>query len=172
MLIYKDLRINQNIRSTNIRLVDDKGEQVGIVSLELALQSAQEKNLDLVEVAPDSDPPVCKILNYSRYRFASHKQAQQAHKKQKKSQLKEVKFRSKIDRHDYQFKVKHIETFLSKGDKVKVTLRFRGREMAHVDLGEALFARIQEDLKDQMTLEKEPKLEGRQLLMILLPNIS
>jgi len=125
--------------------------------------------LDLVEISPHADPPVCKILDYGKYKFDQKKKVRDAQKKQKKFQIKEIKLRPKIDNHDYLFKLKHIETFLSKGDKVKVSLQFRGRELAHVEIGEKLFDKLKEDLKNQIIIEKEPKLEGRQMIMIVSP---
>ena len=125
--------------------------------------------MDLVEISPHADPPVCKILDYGKYKFDQKKKVRDAQKKQKKFQIKEIKLRPKIDNHDYLFKLKHIETFLSKGDKVKVSLQFRGRELAHVEIGEKLFDKLKEDLKNQIIIEKEPKLEGRQMIMIVSP---
>ncbi|MDH4127221.1 MAG: translation initiation factor IF-3 [Spirochaetota bacterium] len=165
----KDLRINKQIRVPQVRLIDENGEQLGVVKYDEALSIAQGKELDLVEISPHADPPVCKILDYGKYKFDQKKKVRDAQKKQKKFQIKEIKLRPKIDNHDYLFKLKHIETFLSKGDKVKVSLQFRGRELAHVEIGEKLFDKLKEDLKNQIIIEKEPKLEGRQMIMIVSP---
>ncbi len=152
-----------------VRLIDDNAEQMGVVNTDEALSLAESKELDLVEISPNASPPVCKILDYGKYKFDQKKRNREAQKKQKRTQLKEIKMRPKIDHHDYDFKKKHIETFLSKGDKVKVTLQFRGREMAHIDLGEAILQKLKGDLEGSVIIEKEPKLEGRQMSMILAP---
>ncbi len=152
-----------------VRLIGDDAEQMGVVNTDEALSLAESKELDLVEISPNASPPVCKILDYGKYKFDQKKRNREAQKKQKRTQLKEIKMRPKIDGHDYDFKKKHIETFLSKGDKVKVTLQFRGREMAHIDLGEAILQKLKRDLEGSVIIEKEPKLEGRQMSMILAP---
>ncbi|HEO65541.1 MAG TPA: translation initiation factor IF-3 [Spirochaetes bacterium] len=165
----KDLRTNRQIRVPQVRLIGDDAEQMGVVNTDEALSLAESKELDLVEISPNASPPVCKILDYGKYKFDQKKRNREAQKKQKRTQLKEIKMRPKIDGHDYDFKKKHIETFLSKGDKVKVTLQFRGREMAHIDLGEAILQKLKRDLEGSVIIEKEPKLEGRQMSMILAP---
>ncbi|MDH5681619.1 MAG: translation initiation factor IF-3 [Spirochaetota bacterium] len=165
----KDLRINKQIRVPEIRLIDDEGNQLGVVKTDEALKMAEEKELDLVEISPQASPPVCKVLDYGKYKFDQKKRIKEAKKKQARVQLKEIKMRPKIDSHDYDYKKKHIEEFLAKGDKVKITLQFRGREMAHIDLGEAILAKLKEELKDSVTIEREPKLEGRQMIMIVAP---
>ena len=152
-----------------IRLIDDEGNQLGVVNTDEALKMAEEKELDLVEISPQASPPVCKVLDYGKFKFDQKKRLKEAKKKQARVQLKEIKMRPKIDSHDYDYKKKHIEEFLAKGDKVKITLQFRGREMAHIDLGEAILARLKEELKDSVTIEREPKLEGRQMIMIVAP---
>jgi len=152
-----------------IRLIDDEGNQLGVVKTDEALKMAEEKELDLVEISPQASPPVCKVLDYGKYKFDQKKRIKEAKKKQARVQLKEIKMRPKIDSHDYDYKKKHIEEFLAKGDKVKITLQFRGREMAHIDLGEAILAKLKEELKDSVTIEREPKLEGRQMIMIVAP---
>ncbi|MDH5681523.1 MAG: translation initiation factor IF-3 [Spirochaetota bacterium] len=168
-MIEKDLRINKQIRVPEIRLIDDEGNQLGVVNTDEALKMAEEKELDLVEISPQASPPVCKVLDYGKFKFDQKKRLKEAKKKQARVQLKEIKMRPKIDSHDYDYKKKHIEEFLAKGDKVKITLQFRGREMAHIDLGEAILARLKEELKDSVTIEREPKLEGRQMIMIVAP---
>ncbi len=152
-----------------VRLIDDNAEQMGVVNTDEALSLAESKELDLVEISPNANPPVCKIMDYGKHKFDQKKRNREAQKKQKRTQLKEIKMRPKISVHDYDFKKKHIETFLSKGDKVKVTLQFRGREMAHIDLGEAILQRLKGELEGTIIIEKEPKLEGRQMSMILAP---
>ena len=152
-----------------MRLINEEGEQVGIVPIEQARELAQEAGLDLVEIAPNSDPPVCKIMDYGRFKFEQSKKAQQAKKKQKQVQVKEVKFRPGTDVGDYQVKLRNLRRFLEEGDRVKVTLRFRGREMAHQELGLQLLERVRDDLADLGTVEQFPRLEGRQMVMILSP---
>ncbi len=136
---------------------------------EEALKLAEEKNLDLVEISPQAKPPVCKILDYGKYKFDLKKKTREAQKKQKKFHLKEIKLRPKISEHDYQFKLKHILEFLEKGDKVKITMQFRGREMAHTDLGMDLLTKVKNELMNQVVIEKEPNFEGRQIIMIVAP---
>ncbi len=142
---------------------------MGIIKTEEAFRRAQENELDLVEISPNAKPPVCKILDYGKHKFDQRKRMREAQKKAKKIQLKEIKMRPKIDDHDYEFKKRHIENFISKGDKVKVTVQFRGREMAHIDIGQNIMKKLKEDLKDTILIEKEPKLEGRQMIMIVAP---
>lgn len=145
------------------------GEQAGVVSREEALQAAEEAGLDLVEVAPDAEPPVCKVMDYGKHVFDQKKKRQQARKKQKQTQVKEVKFRPGTDTGDYQVKIRNLQRFLSEGDRAKVSLRFRGREMLHQDLGLKLLQRVEEDLADLAVVEQRPKLEGRQMVMVLSP---
>lgn len=152
-----------------MRLINEEGVQVGIVPIEQARELAQEAGLDLVEIAPNSDPPVCKIMDYGRFKFEQSKKAQQARKRQKQIQVKEVKFRPGTDVGDYQVKLRNLRRFLEEGDRVKVTLRFRGREMAHQELGLKLLERVRDDLADLGNVEQFPKLEGRQMVMILSP---
>ena len=153
-----------------MRLIGASGEQVGIVSIEEARQAALEAKLDLVEIAPDADPVVCKVLDYGKMVFEAKKGKAAARKKQRRMQVKEMKFRPGTDEGDYQVKLRNLTRFLSDGDKAKVTLRFRGREMAHQELGIELLKRIEADLAELGTVEQFPKMEGRQLIMVLAPN--
>jgi translation initiation factor IF-3 len=150
--------------------VDADGENRGIVDIEEALHLAADAGLDLVEISPNSRPPVCKILDYGKYKFQAQKKAAEARKKQKTVEVKEIKMRPSIDTHDYDTKMKAARRFLDEGDKVKMTLRFRGREMAHQELGLQLLFRVRDDLTDQAKVESEPRLEGRQMIMILAPS--
>ena len=144
-------------------------DQVGIVDIELARQKAVEAGLDLVEIVPNADPPVCRIMDHGKYRYEHSKQKQQAKKKQKKTTVKEIKFRPGTEEADYQVKLRNLIRFLSDGDKTKVTLRFRGREMAHQELGAKLLERVEADLEEYGKVEQYPKLEGRQMVMVLAP---
>ncbi len=153
-----------------MRLIDQDGEQLGIVPLREALRIADEAELDLVEVAGTATPPVCRIMDFGKYKFEQSKKQHEARKKQKQIQVKEVKFRPGTDEGDYQVKLRNLIRFLSDGDKVKVTLRFRGREMAHQDLGLKLLRRVEEDLAEFGTIEQRPKLEGRQMIMTMGPS--
>ena len=153
-----------------MRLIGADGEQVGIVPIAKALQAAQDARLDLVEIAPQADPVVCKILDYGKHVFEAKKGKAAAKKKQRRTQVKEMKFRPGTDEGDYQVKLRNLTRFLNDGDKAKVTLRFRGREMAHQELGMELLKRIEADLAELGTVEMFPKMEGRQLTMVLAPN--
>lgn len=153
-----------------MQLVDAEGQNRGIVDIEDALQMAEEAGLDLVEISPNSRPPVAKILDYGRHKFQAQKKAAEARKKQKTVEVKEIKMRPSIDSHDYDTKMKAARRFLDEGDKVKMTLRFRGREMAHQELGLRLLFRVRDDLNEMAKVEAEPKLEGRQMIMILAPS--
>lgn len=152
-----------------MRLVGDDGEQIGIVSIQDALDRAAEAGLDLVEISPQAEPPVCKIMDYGKYRFEEQKKRQAARKKQKQTQVKEVKFRPGTDIGDYNVKLRNLTRFLNDGDKVKVTLRFRGREMAHQELGRDLLKRVENDLAELANVEQFPKMEGRQMIMVMAP---
>ncbi len=152
-----------------VRLIAADGEQVGVVSLEEARKVASEAGLDLVEIVPNSEPPVCRLMDYGKFVFEESKKRQAAKKKQKQTQVKEVKFRPGTDEGDYQVKLRNLIRFLEAGDKAKVTLRFRGREMAHQELGVRLLKRVEEDLADYGTVEQYPKLEGRQMIMVIAP---
>ena len=162
-------RINEMINSRSVRCIDPDGEQLGILSIDEAINKAEELGLDLVELQPNADPPVCKILDYGKHKYQAQKRANEARKKQKIIEVKEIKLRPNIDQHDYQVKMKAVRKFIDGGDKVKITLRFRGREMAHVELGTDLLSRVQEDIDDFAKIESMPKMEGRQMTMILAP---
>ncbi len=160
--------INENIQATEVRLIDQDGEQVGVVTLEDALERATAAELDLVKIS-DADPIVCKIMDHGKFLFEQKKARNAQKKKQKQIQIKEIKFRPGTDEGDYQIKFRNMVRFLEEGDKVKITLRFRGREMAHQDIGLRLFQRIEEDLGDTIVVESRPRLEGRQMVMMLAP---
>ena len=162
-------RINDAIRARDVRLIDENGENVGIVSYDDAIGRADEAGLDLVEVSPDADPPVCKIMDYGKYKYQAQKKAAEARRNQKIVQIKEIKMRPAIDEHDYNVKMRSIRRFFEDGDKVKVTLRFRGREMAHQELGMDVLQRVKGDLETIAKVEAEPRLEGRQMVMVLAP---
>ena len=162
-------RINEMINSRSVRCIDPDGEQLGILSIDEAMNKAEELGLDLVELQPNADPPVCKILDYGKHKYQAQKRANEARKKQKIIEVKEIKLRPNIDQHDYQVKMKAVRKFIDGGDKVKITLRFRGREMAHVELGTDLLSRVQQDIDDFAKIESMPKMEGRQMTMILAP---
>lgn len=150
-----------------MRLISKDGEQLGIVPLKVALRQADEADVDLVEIAPNAKPPVCKIMDFGKYRYEQSKKRDEARKKQKQVQIKEIKFRPGTDEGDYQIKMRNIRRFLTDGDKVKVTLRFRGREMAHQNLGAKLLQRVEEDLAEEAQVEQRPKMEGRQMVMMI-----
>lgn len=161
--------INEFIEANEVRLIGADGSQVGIVSLKEALAAAEEAKLDLVQIAADAEPVVCKIMDYGKHVFEAKKQKAAAKKKQKQIQVKEIKFRPGTDIGDYQVKLRNLIRFLEGGDKAKVTLRYRGREMAHQDLGMELLKRVEVDLEEYGTVEQYPKMEGRQLTMVLAP---
>lgn len=169
---HKGPRINNDIISEKVRLVDAEGNMVGVVDLEEGIKSARDAGLDLVEVSPNADPPVCKVLDFGKYKFELQKKASEAKKKQKKVDVKEVKIRPGIEEHDYQVKMRNARRFLEAGNKVKVTMRFRGREMAHQNIGRDLLTRMQGELEDIGKVELEPKMEGRQIIMVLGPDNS
>lgn len=153
-------------------MIDINGEQLGVVPIDEALDRAYDVELDLVEIASNAKPVVCKIMDYSKYRFEQQKKQQEARKNQKRVQVKEMKFRPGTDEGDYQVKLRNLQRFLQGGDKAKVTLRFRGREMSHQDLGRELLSRIERDLADISTVEQKPGMEGRQMVMVLAPKKS
>ncbi len=170
MLAGKDLRINEQIRVREVRLIDDEGNQKGIVSTRDALEMAQDAGADLVEVAPQSKPPVCKILDYGKYKFDLEKKNREQKKKQKLVKLKEVRMQPKIEKHDLAFKTKHVQEFLADGNKVKVTIRFRGREMAHTELGRVVLDKLIELLEEgSFNIDSPPRQEGRFMSMLLSP---
>ena len=162
-------RINEDIRVPRVLLIDQNGEKQGIMPTSAALEAAEEVGLDLVEVSPTADPPVCKILDYGKFKFQEQKKKNEARKRQKVVEVKEIKLRPNIDVHDYDVKAKAMHRFFEEGDKVKVTLRFRGREMAHQELGTRLLNRVKEDTSKIAKVEMEPRFEGRQMIMILAP---
>ena len=154
---------------SSVRLVDENGEMLGVLSVKDALERARQSGLDLVEISPNSAPPVCKILDYGKFKYEAQKRANQARKKQKTFDVKEIKMRPGIDQHDYEVKMRAIGKFLDSGDKVKVTMRFRGREMAHQEIGMAVLMRVRDDLEEAAKVEQLPKLEGRQMTMVVAP---
>ena len=162
-------RVNEEIDAPKVRLIDGTGEQVGVVTTRAAIQAALEAGLDLVEVSPNVDPPVCKLLDYGRFKYQAQKKANEARKKQKVIEIKEIKMRPTIDTHDYGVKMKAIQRFFEEGDKVKVTIRFRGRELAHQELGMRLLERVQTDTSEKAKVEQFPKMEGRQMTMVMAP---
>lgn len=165
----KETRLNDEITAPMIRLIDDEGGQVGVISLAEAKKVAYDKDLDLVEISPNAEPPVCRVMNYGKYRFEKNKKLQIAKKKQKVIQVKEIKFRPGTEVGDYQVKLRNLNRFLNEGNKTKVSVRFRGREMAHRELGMELLKRIESDLEDMAVVEQYPKMEGRQMVMVLAP---
>ena len=152
-----------------MRCIDPEGEQLGVLDTFDAIRKAEDFGLDLVEVQPNADPPVCKILDYGKFKYEAQKRANEARKKQKIIEVKEIKLRPNIDEHDYQVKMRNVQKFLNAGDKVKVTLRFRGREMAHQELGANVLTRVREETDEFAKVEAMPKLEGRQMIMVLAP---
>lgn len=168
----KDLRINEQIRVREVRLIDEKGEQRGIIPTLEAIRIAREVGLDLVEVAPQSLPPVCKLLNYGKFKFEQEKKIKDAKKHTKAAELKEIRMQPKIAEHDLDFKSNHIREFLEEGNKVKVTIRFRGRELAHTEIGEQILKRILAKLEGYYILEKLPMMEGRFMSMVVQPKAS
>ena len=161
--------INENITAREVRLIGPEGEQIGIVSIQEALAAAEEARLDLVEISPDAEPPVCRVMDYGKHIFEKKKQQAAARKNQKQIQIKEIKFRPGTEEGDYKVKLRNLIKFLSEGDKAKVSLRFRGREMAHQELGMELLKRVEADLAEYGTVEQHPKMEGRQLIMVIAP---
>ena len=162
-------RVNERIRGTEIRLIGAEGENLDVVTPERAMQLAEEAGLDLVEISPNANPPVCKIMDFGKYKYEQQKRESEARKKQKIIEVKEVKFRPNTDTHDYEVKMRNVFKFLENGDKVKITLRFRGREMAHQELGRDLLLRVAEDTKEVGKVENMPKMEGRQMIMLIGP---
>jgi translation initiation factor IF-3 len=162
-------RTNREIRAREVQLIDSEGHNLGVLQILDAQKLAEEAGLDLVEIVPTADPPVCKILDYGKFRYLEQKKQAEARKKQKTIEIKEIKLRPGIDDHDYDVKMKAVRRFFEEGDKVKVTLRFRGREMAHQDLGYKLLARVKEETNSIAKVEAEPSMEGRQMVMVLAP---
>ncbi len=164
-----DLRTNRRIRVPEVRLIDEEGNQLGVFITREALRRAEEAGLDLVEISPTARPPVCKIMDFGRYKYEQSKRKHEAKKKQVVVQIKEIKMRPATDEHDFQTKLRHVKRFLEEGNKVKITIRFRGREMAHVDLGQERMKRVMEEVRELGDVENFPKMEGRQMFMMIGP---
>ena len=162
-------RVNDDIAVLRVRLVDERGNMVGIVGRNDALSMASDVGLDLVEIAPNADPPVCKILDFGKYKYEEQKKKNEARKKQKITEVKEIKLRPSIDDHDYDVKMRSMVKFIEEGDKVKVTMRFRGRELAHQELGMDVLVRVKDDLDEIAKVEQMPRMEGRQMTMVVSP---
>jgi len=162
-------RINEEIRVREIQLIDSTGDNKGVVDIQTARSMAEAAGLDLVEIAPNSSPPVCKILDYGKYKYQAQKKAAEARKRQHVVEIKEIKLRPMIDDHDYDVKMRAMKRFFEEGDKVKITLRFRGREMAHQELGYQLLNRVKDDIGPMAKVEQDAKFEGRQMVMVLAP---
>lgn len=163
------MRVNRRIRVPEVRLIDADGSQLGVFATYEAIRRAEEAGLDLVEISPMAKPPVCKIMDYGKYKYEQQKKKQEQKKHQVVVKIKEIKMRSSTDEHDFQTKLRHIKRFLEEGDKVKITIRFRGREMAHVDLGQERMKRVIEEVRGLGEVESFPKMEMRQLFMMLAP---
>src|SRR5262249_19994176 len=168
--IARDQRTNRRIRAREVRVVGPAGEQLGVLTIEAALEKAQEAGMDLVEVNPMAKPPVCKIMDYGRFKYEEKKRASEAKKKQVVVHLKEVKLRPKTEEHDYEFKVRNVKRFLEEGNKARITIMFRGREITHKELGQNLLEDVIKDVKEVGVVEQVPRMEGRQMFMILAPN--
>ena len=169
VIIPQALRVNQRIRIKEVRLIGPNGEQMGVVPTQDALQKAQDLGLDLAEVAPQGNPPVCRIMDYSKYKYDQDKKEKEARKHQKVVHLKEIKIKPSIEEHDYQVKLHHLQRFLSRGDKAKLTMTFRGRQMSHIDLGKKIVDRMISDLLDIGEVEKGPTRDGRNIMVFLAP---
>ena len=161
--------MNEDIRVPQVRLIDEEGEMIGVMSAREALLRAYDAGMDLLEISPNAVPPVCKITDYGKYKYEQQKKANEARKRQKVVEIKEIKVRPNIDDHDYEVKMRQMKGFIEEGDKVKVTLRFRGREMAHQDLGVKVLERIRTELAELAKVEQMPRLENRQMIMVLAP---
>ena len=162
-------RSNNRITSPEVQVIDNNGDNLGIINLSEAISRAKEEGLDLIEIAPNARPPVCKIMDMGKYKYDAQKKANKAKKKQKKIELKEIKLRPVTEIHDYTFKIKHAQKFLSKGDKVKFTIRFKGRELQHSHLGNELMNKIKEDMQEIGKVELQPKFDGKQMIMVIQP---
>lgn len=169
LIISKDHQINDEIRAREVRVVSATGEQLGIMSIRDAMQLAVEAGLDLVNMAPQAKPPACRIMDYGKFKYENQKKEKEQRKNQKIVDLKEVWFRSNIDEHDYQVKYRNVVKFLGEGDKVKASVRYRGREIAHADVGKKILDRLLSEVQDLVIVERHPKLEGRSMIMILAP---
>ncbi|MCL2760204.1 MAG: translation initiation factor IF-3 [Desulfuromonadales bacterium] len=163
------VNINEEIRAREVRVIGPEGEQIGVLTLQEALARAEEQHFDLVEVSPTAAPPVCRIMDYGKFKYQQSKKLQEAKKKQVQVQLKEVKLRPKTDEHDLQFKIKHVRRFLDEGNKAKITLVFRGREITHTEYGQQALDRVAQELEDVAVIEARPKMEGRSMFMIVAP---
>ena len=163
-------KANERIKALDVQVIGSEGNNLGVMQLKQAIQMAKDEGLDLIEISPNANPPVCKIMDMGKYKYDLQKKANQAKKKQKVVSLKEIKLRPGTEIHDYTFKIKNAKKFITKGDKVKFTVKFKGREMQHVELGKDLMKRIIEDTKDIGKVETHPKFEGRQMIMIIQPN--
>ncbi|MBU1743089.1 MAG: translation initiation factor IF-3, partial [Proteobacteria bacterium] len=168
----KRVNVNRSIRASTVRLIGNDGEQMGIMALDQALSNAEEQGLDLVEVAPGADPPVCRIMDYGKYKYQQNKKVKEARKKSSSVQIKEVKFRPKTDDHDVDTKIGHAKRFLAKGHKLKLTIMFRGRELAHPHLGEEMLRHVSELLAEEAIIESGPSREGRHMSLIMAPRAS
>ncbi|MDH4126019.1 MAG: translation initiation factor IF-3 [Gammaproteobacteria bacterium] len=169
MASTKRVRRNEEIEATEVRVIDADGEQAGVMSLRQAIEIASSAGLDLVEVSPNAEPPVCRVMDFGKYLFEQNKKAQTSKRKQKQVHIKEIKFRPGTESGDYKIKLRKLIEFLEYGDKTKITLRFRGREMAHQELGAKLLARVREDLEEYGVVEQMPQLDGRQMVMVMAP---
>ena len=167
--VNKRVRRNEEIDAREVRVIDSVGEQRGVMSVARAIELARDEGLDLVEVAPTADPPVCRVMDFGKYLFEQNKKAQSARRKQKQVHIKEIKFRPGTEEGDYKVKLRKLIEFLEHGDKTKITLRFRGREMAHQELGANLLARVRDDLEEYGVVEQMPQMEGRQMIMVMSP---
>tara|TARA_Y100000768_G_scaffold345546_1_gene292545 strand:+ start:48 stop:593 length:546 start_codon:yes stop_codon:yes gene_type:complete len=163
-------KANERIKALDVQVIGSEGNNLGVMQLKQAIQLAKDEGLDLIEISPNANPPVCKIMDMGKYKYDLQKKANQAKKKQKIVSLKEIKLRPGTEIHDYNFKIKNAKKFITKGDKVKFTVKFKGREMQHIELGKNLMNRIIEDTKDIAKVETHPKFEGRQMIMIIQPN--
>tara|TARA_E500000318_G_scaffold13413_2_gene12596 strand:- start:4917 stop:5405 length:489 start_codon:yes stop_codon:yes gene_type:complete len=161
--------VNRDILAEKVRCIDPEGEMLGVLTVREGILKAEEFGLDLVEVSPNADPPVCKILDYGKFKYEAQKKKNEAKKKQKVIEIKEIKLRPNIDAHDFEVKMKNVRKFIGEGDKVKVTLRFRGREMAHQDLGMNVLNRVRDEMEEAAKVESYPKMEGRQMIMVIAP---
>ncbi|WP_458096411.1 translation initiation factor IF-3 [Roseomonas sp. WA12] len=162
-------RVNEEIRAAQVRLIDQDGEMQGVMSAREALARAYDVGMDLLEISPNAEPPVCKITDFGKFKYEQQKKANEARKRQKVVEIKEIKVRPNIDDHDYEVKMRQMKGFIEEGDKVKVTLRFRGREMAHQDLGAKVLERIRTEMAEAVKVESMPRLENRQMIMVLAP---
>ena len=167
--VRDDTRVNDRIDAREVRLVDEQGEMVGVVGIEEALARADEAGMDLVEIAANATPPVCKILDYGKFKYESQKRANAARKKQRTIDVKEIKMRPGIDPNDYNIKMRKVQSFLDEGDKVKLTMRFRGRELAHQDIALRILERVRDEVGQKAKVEQMPKMEGRQMVMVMAP---